>query len=133
MNIIEQARNNRRAILSALPALDDKIASTATSLFPSLSGKGDLICAGTRINWYGILKRAAVDLWDREENYPDNAPTLWENIEYREGYRVIPTTITATQSFAKGECGWWNDELYRSIIDANVKTPEEYPEGWEKA
>ena len=133
MNIIEQARNNRRAILSALPALDDQTASTATSLFPSLSGKGALICAGTRINWYGILKRAAVDLWDREENYPDNAPTLWENIEYREGFRVIPYPITATQAFKKDEYGWWNDELYRSIIDANVKTPEEYPEGWEKA
>ena len=87
--------------------------------------------AGTRINWHGTIKRAAVDLWDTETNNPDNAPTLWEDIAYREGYRVIPETITAGTAFAKDELGWWGDVLYKSLIDANVYTPEAYPAGWE--
>lgn len=61
--------------------------------------------AGTRINWGGVIKQAAVDLWDTDTNTPDNAPTLWEDIAYRQGYRIIPATITAGTAFAQGECG----------------------------
>ena len=130
-NIIKNARAQREAILAAVPALDDKVASTAADLFPKLKEDGSLVKAGTRINWNGTLKRAAVDLWDRSENNPDNAPSLWEDLEYREGIRIIPATITAGLAFAKDELGWWGDYLYKSHIDANVWTPEAYGAGWE--
>lgn len=110
----------------------DAIASTAIDVFPTLKEDGALIKVGTRINWKGTLKRAAVDLWDTVENNPDNAPTLWEDISYREGYRIIPETITVGTAFAKDELGWWGDELYKSLIDTNVYTPAIYPAGWEK-
>lgn len=109
----------------------DEQASLATAVYPGLKHDSSLISAGTRINWNGVLKRAAVDLWDTEANNPDNAPSLWEDIAYREGYRIIPATITAGTAFAKDECGWWNDVLYKSLIDANVYTPEQYAAGWE--
>ena len=131
MNILESARAQRKALLEAVPSLDDKIASTAAALFPKLKEDGTLVKAGTRINWNGTLKRAAVDLWDRAENNPDNAPTLWEDIEYREGYRIIPDVITVGLAFAKDECGWWGDVLYKSLLDANVWTPEANGAGWE--
>lgn len=130
-NIIKRARSQRKAVLVAVPSLDDKVASTAAELFPKLREDDSLIKAGTRINWNGVLKRAAVDLWDRPENNPDNAPELWEDLEYREGYRIIPDTITAGLAFAKDELGWREDVLYKSLIDANVWTPEAYPSGWE--
>lgn len=130
-NILEQARTFRRAIIAAVPSLDDKTASTSAELFPRLTENGAIVKAGVRINWHGKLKRAAVDLWDTEENNPDNAPTLWEDIPYRNGYRIIPETITATLAFALGECGYWGDALYRSKIAANVYTPEQYADGWE--
>lgn len=101
-------------------------------LFPRLKGDGSLVKAGTHINWKGTVKRAAVDLWDTEANNPDNAPSMWEDIAYKEGIRIIPETITAGTAFAKDECGWWEDTLYRSIYDgANVWTPAAYPAGWE--
>jgi hypothetical protein len=34
-------------------------------------------------------------------------------------------------AFAKDELGWREDVLYKSLIDANVWTPEAYPSGWE--
>lgn len=131
MNHIENARKLRAAMLKAAPALDDATASTAPEMFPRLNENGALIPAGTRINWKGTIKRAAVDLWDTAENDPDNAPDLWENINYRDGYRIIPEKITAGAAFALDECGWWGDVLYRSTIAANVYTPEQYPAGWE--
>ena len=121
----------RSIVEQAATSLDDKTASTAATLFPRLKQGGALVSAGTRINWNGIIKRAAVDLWDTAENNPDNASALWENIEYREGYRIIPETITATAAFALDECGWWEDVLYKSTIAANTYTPEQYPAGWE--
>lgn len=130
-NILVNARTYRKAIETAVPSLDDKTASTSPSLFPRLTGGGALVKAGTRINWNGTLKRAASDLWDTAENNPDNAPTLWEDIAYRGGYRIIPETITTGTAFSKDECGWWQDKLYKSIIDSNVWTPEAYPSGWE--
>lgn len=110
----------------------DAIASTAIDVFPTIKEDSALIKVGTRINWNGVLKRAAVDLWDTIENNPDNAPTLWEDISYREGYRIIPETITVGTAFAKDELGWWEEELYKSLIDTNVYTPAIYPAGWEK-
>ena len=128
---INKARKLRPYIVQASASLDDASASNAAELFPTLKQDGSLIPAGTRINWHGIIKRAAADLWDTEANNPDNAPALWEDIAYREGYRIIPATITAGTAFAKDECGWWNGTLYKSLIDANVYTPEQYAAGWE--
>ena len=131
MTYIEQARKLRPIIEQATESLDDKDASESVELFPHLKGNGSLIKAGTRINWNGVLKQAAVDLWDTDDNTPDNAQTLWADIAYREGIRVIPETITAAQAFALDELGWWDGHIYRSTIAANVYTPDQYATGWE--
>lgn len=130
-DILEQARKLRPIIEKAAESLTDADASVASTLFPALKQSGELIKAGTRINWQGKVMRAAVDLWDRDDNDPDHAPALWEDISYREGIRIIPDVITAGTAFAAGELGWWGDLLYRSVIPANVYTPAQYPAGWE--
>ena len=109
---------------------DDSLASRVVDLYPTLKEDGELVPAGTRINWNGQIKRNTVDIWDTAENNPDNAPTLWEDINYREGYRIIPEVITVSAAFAKDEYGWWGDELYKSLIDNNTWTPVEYATGW---
>jgi hypothetical protein len=130
MKHTDRAKQLRTVIEKAVMSLNDETASTAAELFPNLKGDSSLIKSGTRINWNGVVKRAAVDLWDTNGNNPDNAPTLWEDIGYREGYRVIPETITAGTAFAKDELGWWDDALYVSLIDNNVWNPTQYPSGW---
>jgi hypothetical protein len=127
----EEAMKLRSIVERAAVSLDDKTASEGAPLFPRLKQDGSLVPAGTRINWRGIIKRAAVDLWDVEANDPEEAPHLWEGIAYREGYRIIPDVITAGTAFAKDECGWWGDKLYKSLIAANVYNPDTYPAGWE--
>ena len=131
MNILDKARLLRKNIIVGSTNLDDKIASEVPELFGKLSENGELIKVGTRINWNGVLKRASVDLWDTKENNPDNAPTLWEDIEYKEGYRIIPATITVGTTFSLNEYGWWNDTLYKSLLNSNVWTPEQNPSSWE--
>lgn len=121
----------RSIVEQAVTSLDDKTASTAVTLSRKMQYDGSLIPAKTRINWKGTLKRSAVDIWDTEQNNPDNAPALWEDLLYRDGYRIIPEIITVTLAFSEGECGWWKDKLYHSKKDANVYTPAVCPEDWD--
>lgn len=130
-DILYQARKLRPVIEQAAQSLDDATASTAPTIFPALKQDGKLVRAGTRINWRGAIKRAAVDLWDTQDNDPDHAPTLWEDLMYREGIRIIPEVITVGTAFSEGEKGWWGDVLYRSKLPSNVYTPAQYPDGWE--
>lgn len=121
----------RAMIEKAATSLSDADASMSAELFPKLKQDGSLIKAGTRINWKGKVMRAAVDLWDTEQNDPDHAQTLWSELEYRDGIRIIPETIDVTKQFSEGELGWWGNVLYRSRVNGNVYTPEQYPPNWE--
>lgn len=130
---LDGAQKVRNAMDNAANVLTDADASNSVLLYPTLKGDGSLIKTGTRINWNGTLKRAAVDLWDTAENTPDVATDIWEDINYKNGYRIIPETITAGLAFSKDEIGWWGDVLYKSIYDgANVWTPEQYAAAWEE-
>ena len=119
-------------IVKLREAATDTQASLAVSVYPTLKQDGSLIKSGTRINYNGTIIRAAVDLYDTETNSPENAPTLWEVLNYKDGYRIIPEVITVGTAFSKGELGWWNDELYKSLVNSNVYTPAQYAPNWSK-
>lgn len=127
-----EAIRMRQIIELGMANVPDKEASEVPTLFPAMTYDGALIKQGTRIHWNGKIKRASVDLWNREDSSPDNAPTLWEDIDYKEGYRIIPAVITATLAFKMDEMGWWGDELYKSKMEGNTHTPDVAPEVWEK-
>lgn len=122
INAFKQLREN----------VDDRQASVSADIFPKLKNSGNLIKVGTRINFNGTIKRARVDLWDSEENNPNNAPNLWEDLSYREGCRVLQSAITAENPVALNELCWYKDVLYKSKIANNVWLPDAYPAGWEE-
>lgn len=127
-----KAMKIRSLAMDSAVEMDDVNASTLPEMFPGLKGDGSLVKVGTRINWNGQLKKSAVDLWDTAENNPDNAPSLWEDINYTNGYRTIPEVITVTTAFSNGEKGWWKGAVYESLYDSNVWNPEQFAAGWRK-
>lgn len=127
----KKAMKIRSLAMTSAVDMDDVSASSMPEMFPKLKGDSSLVKAGTRINWNGQLKKAAVDLWDTAENNPDNAPALWEDLNYVNGIRVIPEAITVTTAFSKGEKGVWKDALYESLYDNNVWNPEQFAAGWQ--
>ena len=134
MNPIKYAKKLRPIIEQAAHGLDDKTASTAPEMFGKLKQSGALVKAGTRINWNGVVKKANVDLWDTAENSPDNAPDLWSDLAFHDGYRIIPTVFTAELAFSEGETGWWEQDgcYYTANANGTVWTPSEYPSAWTK-
>ena len=131
---LTQAMKLRAAMVTASESLDDKTASTAPEMFGKLKQSGALVKAGTRINWNGVVKKANVDLWDTAENAPDNAPDLWSDLAFHDGYRIIPTAFTAELAFSEGETGWWEQDgcYYTANANGTVWTPSEYPSAWTK-
>lgn len=89
----KQAKAIRSVLVQGGEGLSDAIISTTPEACQRMQYNGELISNGTRINWNGTVKRAAVDLWDREDQNPDNAPNLWEDISYRNGIRIIPNPV----------------------------------------
>ena len=132
MTVLQQVQALRAALDTLAENATDAVASATVMAFPRLKENGGLIRAGSRINWNGVVKKAAVDLWDIRENNPDNAPQLWEDLPYLDGFRIIPDVITAAGAFSRGETGWWEGALYRSVTEGNVYTPAQYPDNWEK-
>ena len=115
--------------VTSLP-LDDL--GLVVPLYPTMKYNNELIRSGTYISWGNDIKIALSDLWDLKNFNPDNAPDLWETVRFKNGYRYIPEVFLPVTQFPLGARGWWKDELYESLIEANVFTPEAYPTGWKK-
>lgn len=73
---------------------------------------------------------AQYDTYDREDTDPDHDTNGWAKLEYKDGYRFIPDTMTTATMFSLGERGWYRDVLYESLIDNNSWAPVDYPAGW---
>lgn len=127
----ERAYELRKIIEKAVVLLDDSELSKGIELLPSLKYNGNLISNGTKVKFNSKIYKASVDLYDTEQNNPINAPTLWEEILYKNGIRIIPEFITVTTKFSKNELGYWNDIIYQSLVDTNVYNPEQYSQNWQ--
>ena len=122
----------RKLMMQSAQTLDDIDASSLPEAFPSLSGEGEVIPAGTRINWKGKVRKAKLDLVDTNESNPDNSPEKWEIVSYKNGFRDIQDAIDSALSFATGKLGVWNGEVYESLYDNNIWNPAQFPAGWKK-
>lgn len=116
--------------------IDNQMAGRMTEYFPTRSeycGEGELIPAGTRVrddNDPSVIWRSTVDLWNTDENSPENAPTLWDKIAYHNGIRIIPDEITATLAWKLDELGWQDGHVYKSRMHGNV-FPVTQEDAWE--
>ena len=63
---------------------------------------------------------------------PSATPSLYEPIGLNEsGYPIWSKPSGAHDAYNKGDIVDYNERLYKSLIDGNVYSPDEYPSGWE--
>lgn len=88
----------------------------------------------TRIRYGEKLYKCLQAHTSQADWIPTATPALWVEVAAEGEYREIKDNMLSTEAFAKGEVGWYQtkDNLWKSLIDANVYTPETYPAGWEK-
>ena len=87
-----------------------------------------------RVSFGGRLWRCLQSHLSQPDWTPEAAPSLWREAAAPGEYREIKSVMLSTEAFSAGEVGWYKnrDDLYRSLIDANVWTPEANPSGWER-
>lgn len=141
MTLIENALELRKALEFYASSLDadtdvDKILSIP-SLFPEYAVGVEYKTKD--IFAWGTNELGDIQLWQVLQNHtsseewtPDTATSLYKKIGISEsGYPEWVQPLGATDAYNTGDIVSYKGTLYKSTIDANVWSPEAYPQGWE--
>jgi hypothetical protein len=66
---------------------------------------------------------------------PDATPALWTEVAKPGEIPVWKQPTGAQDAYHKGDRVWYpekNTTVYESLVDANVHSPEAYPDGWQE-
>lgn len=64
---------------------------------------------------------------------PDKTPALFSAVGLDDsGYPIWSKPTGAHDAYNAGDIVDYNGVLYKSVIDGNIYSPDEYPAGWEK-
>lgn len=78
------------------------------------------------------LYKVVQDHTSQEDWKPSDTPSLYEPIGLNEsGYPIWSKPSGAHDAYNSGDIVDYDGALYKSLIDGNVYSPEEYPAGWE--
>lgn len=132
LDIVEQARKIRSDMNTVTANLTDAEAVKVIGLYlPWTVGEN---CAVGEIRRYNNKLYRCLQAHITQSNWtPDAVPALWVEVAAEGEYREIKDNMLSTEAFALGEIGWYQTKtnLFKSLIDNNVYTPNAYPAGWE--
>lgn len=137
MNKKQAAEQLRRAIQIFVQTLTDNEALEVSTIYPSYEvGKeykaDEMISYGENNVGDPQLYRVAQAHTSQEDWKPDQTPALYTPIGLTEdGYPIWARPTGAHDAYSQGDIVEYNGKLYKSLIDGNVYSPDEYPDGWE--
>lgn len=136
MNRLQAAEQFRKALQMFAASLDDEKAMEVATIYdPWVVGKsyvvGDFLTYGENKVGDPQLYKVVQNHTSQEDWKPDVLPSLYTPIGLDDsGYPVWSKPTGAHDAYNKGDIVNYNDTLYESLIDGNVYSPEEYPNGW---
>ena len=137
MNKLQLAEQFRKAVQMFAASLDDEKAMEIASVYDDWQiGKpyaiGDLVKYGTNGVGDPQLYRVVQAHTSQANWTPDSVASLYTPIGLDdEGYPIWSTPTGAHDAYNKGDIVDYNGTLYASLIDGNIWSPDEYPQGWE--
>lgn len=137
MNILQAAEQFRKALQMFAASLDDERAMEVASIYdPWEIGKaysvGEFVTYG--VNGVGDpqLYKVVQAHTSQAEWTPDAVASLFVAIGLDEnGYPVWSKPTGAHDAYNTGDIVDYNGTLYKSLIEGNIYSPDEYPSGWE--
>ena len=121
------------AIDTLLPILTDEQAEAVTSMYPEWAADTDY-SVGVRVQYGGKLYRCVQAHTSQESWEPPATPALWVRTAKQGEIPVWVQPTGAHDAYNKGDKVHYpsaTDHVYESLIDANVYSPEAYPQGWQ--
>lgn len=132
--ITDKARRLRAAIEILAENLDDEAAIDAVELFQNWA-VGAEYEKDERVRYNGILYKVLQPHTSQEDWTPDTASSLFARVLIPDP-EVIPVWEQpgSTNPYMKGDKVYYptaDDDIYESVVDNNVWSPSDYPDGWE--
>ncbi|NCB51340.1 MAG: hypothetical protein EOM54_05600 [Clostridia bacterium] len=137
MTRAQRAAQLRAALQKFAATLDEASAMEIATIYPAYEvGKtykaGDYFTSGENgvgdPQLYVVLQAHT----SAAEWTPNTAASLYKAIGVTAaGYPLWSQPVGATDAYNTGDIVSYNGTLYRSVIDANVWSPDAYPAGWE--
>lgn len=131
------AEQLRRALQLFVQTLDDDKALEVATVFPAYEvgrayAVGDMFSYGENSTGDPQLYKVVQAHTSQEDWKPDATPALYTAIGLNPaGYPIWSKPTGAHDAYSKGDIVSYNEKLYKSLIDGNTWSPEEYPAGWE--
>lgn len=127
----EDAPEFREKINLLLQKLDDEEAVENTVLFPKWTA-GIEYKKDDKVRYEGVLYKVLQPHTSLSTWTPNVAPSLFARVLSEDG-QVLPwEQPDSTNAYMTGDRVWYNNEMYESLVDNNVWSPEAYPAGWRK-
>lgn len=136
MTVIEQAEAIREAMDKAGATLTDELALECVRLYRSWTpGKeyktGEFLTYGANSVGDPQLYKVVQNHTSQADWTPDVTQSLYDAIGLDDdGYPVWSKPTGAHDAYNAGDIVNYNGVLYKSVIDGNTYSPEEYPAGW---
>ena len=122
----------REIIEKASASLEDTDALEAVELFP-LWAVGVAYSVGERVQYDGKLYKVVQAHTSQADWTPPTAPALFTEVAKPGEIPVWKQPTGAQDAYNKGDKVWYpdvNTTVYESVIDSNVWSPNDYPQGW---
>lgn len=122
----------REMIEKASASLPDADAIEAAELFPAWA-IGVAYSVGERVQYDGKLYKVVQAHTSQADWTPDKTPALFAEVAAPGEIPVWKQPTGAQDAYNKGNKVWYpdvNTTVYESVIDSNVWSPNDYPQGW---
>ena len=137
MNKLQVMEQFGKALQMFCQSLTDEQAMEVATVYPAYQvGKvyktGEMFTYGLNNVGDPQLYRVVQDHVSQEDWTPDTVASLYTPIGLtKEGYPIWSQPTGSHDAYNTGDIVEYNGTLYKSLIDGNVYSPEEYPAGWE--
>lgn len=128
---IEEANQLRQELNEISSSLTDEEALERPILFANWR-TGVNYSVGARVRYGGRLFKVLQAHTSQDDWTPSRAPSLFAEILTNEdGEPLEWQRPSSTNPYLTGDLVIFDEKVYRSLIDYNTWSPEEYPAGWE--
>lgn len=134
---LQAAEQFRRALQLFAASLTDEQALEVATIYDSWKINhsyivGEFLIYGTNETGDPQLYKIVQAHTSQEDWTPNSTPSLYEPIGLNEqGYPVWSRPSGAHDAYNTGDIVDYNGQLYKSLINGNVYSPDEYLAGWE--
>ena len=136
MDKLQIAEQMRKALQMFAQSLSDDDAMEIATVYPKYAvGKAykanEMFIYGENAVGDPQLYRVVQGHTSQEDWLPNTTPALYTPIGLDDsGYPTWSKPTGAHDAYNKGDIVVYNGSKYESLIDGNVYSPDEYPQGW---